>query len=270
MKHGGSMEYKSSGEVRKRGIYSANVTSPMGGQPQRMTDQQGSMMSGNQGQMMPGGQPQMMPGGHPQMMPGGQPQMMPGGQPQMMPWNQGQMMPWNQGQMMPGGNCPMMMPGQRRPMIYPPNMVMPYYYGDTLQGMEIWNESDVTEEALDKELELVMEMYPSSAKEIQKKVTEVCDSLDYDGSILYDEYPDKFVLSRYCDKIYEDMEASQVEMASENKDSQDVSSMARPGGDRRPPCRDCRPNDGRRDLIDVLFFNEIFRRRCRRGRCQRW
>ena len=254
------MEYKNTGETRKRGVYSSNVASPMGGQPQRMP--------GNQSQMMPDNQGQMMPGNQSQRMPWNQGQMMPGGQPQMMPWNQGQMMP---------GGCPGMMPGHQRPpmmypphSMYPPNMVMPYYYGETLRGMEVWNENNLTEDDLDKELEQIMEMYPSRAKEIQKKVVEVCDSIDYEGSILYDEYPDKFVLSRYCDKIYEDMEPLQVEMASENMDSQEVNSMARPGGERRPPCRNCRPNDGRRDLIDVLFFNEVFRRRCRKGRCHRW
>lgn len=181
----------------------------------------------------------------PSMMPGSCPWMMPGGWQPMMPMNG-----------FPSRN-------QRQPMMtpfpmWPSNMGMPYYYGNFMQGMEF------TEEDLDKELEQIMEMYPSAAKEIQKKVVETCDAIDYEGSILYDEYPDKFVLSKYCDKIYETMEPSQMEMSSETVESQDVS------GSRRQPCRNCRPNDGRRDLIDVLFFNEMFRRRCRKGRCHRW
>ncbi len=232
------MEYKKTGETKPRNVFGSNVTSPMGGQP----PMGGRPSMGEQPSMMPGYQPQMMPGYHQRMMPGNT----------YPPRNY---------------RPPMMMPPYP---VYPPNIPMPYYYGDTLQGMEVWNDNDFTEDDLDKELEQIMEMYPSRAKEIQKKVVEVCDSIDYDGSILYDEYPDKFVLSKYCDKIFQDMEPTQVEMASENLENQQVNSAARQGGGGRGPCRNCRPNDGRRDLIDVLFFNEIFRRRCRKGKCRRW
>lgn len=148
--------------------------------------------------------------------------------------------------------------------VYPPNMPMPYYYGNTVQGMQVWNDNDFTEEDLDKELEQIMEMYPSKAKEIQKKVAELCDSIDYEGSILYDEHPDRFVLGRYSDKIYEEMASNSIEAMEEPVEAQEVKSA------RRPPCKNCRRDDGMRDLIDVLFFNEIFRRRCRKGRCRRW
>ena len=257
------MEYKKNRETNPRRVFGANVTPSMGEQPSMgerpLMGEQPSM--GGQpsmwGQPSMGGQPSMWGqpsmGGQPSMW--GQPSVMPGCQPQMMPRN-----PYS-----PNHRPPMMMPPYP---VYPPNMAMPYYYGDTLRGMEVWNDNDFTEDDLDKELEQIMEMYPSRAREIQKKVVEVCDSIDYDGSILYDEYPDKFVLSKYCDKIYQDMDSTQVEMASENLETQQVSGTARQGG--RGPCRNCRPDDGRRDLIDVLFFNEIFRRRCRKGKCRRW
>jgi hypothetical protein len=245
----------------KKTVYGSNATPVQGGRSSM--EEQPSMMPGSCPWMMPvnnssmEGQPMMMPGNRPPM--GGQPMMMPGNRPPME--GQPMMMPGGWQHMMPINGFPSR--NQRPPMmqpypVYPPNMIMPYYYGELMQGMEF------TEEDLDKELEQVMEMHPSMAKEIQKKVVEMCDSIDYEGSILYDEYPDKFVLSKYCDKIFEEMEPSQVEMSSESVESQDVS------GSRRQPCRNCRPHDGRRDLIDVLFFNEMFRRRCRKGRCHRW
>lgn len=248
------MEYKKNGETKPKTVFGANMTPSMEGQPPMGSQPSMGGRPSMWGQPSMGGQPSMW--GQPSMMPGYQPQMMPGCPPQMMPRN-----PYS-----PNHRPPMMM--QPYP-VYPSNMAMPYYYGDTLRGMEVWNDNDFTEDDLDKELEQIMEMYPSRAKEIQKKVVEVCDSIDYDGSILYDEYPDKFVLSRYCDKIYQSMDSTQVEMASENLETQQVSGTARQGG-RREPCRNCRPDDGRRDLIDVLFFNEIFRRRCRKGKCRRW
>ena len=145
------MEYKKTGEVKKN-VFGSNVTPVQGGR---------SFME-EQPSMMPGACPWMMPGNNssmenqPWMMPGNRPMME--GQP-MMPGNWSPMMP-----MMPRNQRQSMMPPYP---VYPSNMVMPYYYGETMQGMEF------TEEDLDKELEQVMEMYPSTAKEIQKKVIEL-------------------------------------------------------------------------------------------------
>ena len=157
---------------------------------------------------------------------------------------------------------PMMPPPMMPPnMSYPPcwqNMPMPYsyFYGDNM-GNGMLSGSEYNEEDFERELEQIMEMYPVKAKEVQKKVVELCDSMDYEGSMIYDEYPDRFMLKRYCDKIYQEVAPQAMEAEAENND---VSAT------RRPPCINC--NDGIRDLVDVLFFNEIFRRRCRRGRCR--
>lgn len=68
--------------------------------------------------------------------------------------------------------------------------------------------------------------------------------MDYEGSRLYDEYPDKYMLYHMCQKIKRAVEpAAEVEAVS----------------------------DGRLDdLVQVLLFHEISRRRCRRRRCRGW
>ena len=250
------MEYNKILEASQSKVYSsANGRTPMG-QPQMGQPQM------NQPQM---GQPQM---GQPQM---GQPQM---NQPQMNQPQMGQPPMNNRAPFwyMPTRPFPPM--NGRPPMgnppypVFPQNTPMPYFWGQPMDEEMFWNGNDPTEEDLDRELEQIMEMYPQKAREIQRKVMELCDSIDYDGSIMYDEYPDRLVLRRYCDKLYSDMEPEDMEeeLEMESVDSQEVSAT------RRQPCRNCHRNDGTRDLIDVLFFNEMFRRRRhhRRGRHQRW
>lgn len=84
--------------------------------------------------------------------------------------------------------------------------------------------------------------YPDTARKIQEKVEEECDLQDYEGSRLYDEYPDRFMLYHLGRKI-----------ADEVKSEADMEAMS----------------DGLLgDLVEVLLFHEISRRRCRRRRCR--
>lgn len=96
----------------------------------------------------------------------------------------------------------------------------------------------------EEEFNLMKSYYPDMAKKIQEKVEEECERLDYEGSRLYDEYPDKYMLYHLGRKIREEM---MPEMAV-----QEV-----PGG-----LLD--------DLVQVLLYQEISRRRCRRHRCRRY
>lgn len=44
-------------------------------------------------------------------------------------------------------------------------------------------------------------LYPLETAPIQKMVSEVCDQMEYDGSIMYDRYPDKVTVERMTDSI---------------------------------------------------------------------
>ena len=72
--------------------------------------------------------------------------------------------------------------------------------------------------------------------------------MEYDGSMMFDEYPDRRMMEHLCGKIEREMEA---------EDAREDGGLARimEGG--------C----GFRDLIGVLLFNEMYRRRCRHRRC---
>ena len=47
----------------------------------------------------------------------------------------------------------------------------------------------------EKDLDRMRELYPNEVKKIQKYVDEECDRMEYEGSLMFDEYPDKTMLS---------------------------------------------------------------------------
>ena len=90
----------------------------------------------------------------------------------------------------------------------------------------------------EQEFALMKSYYPEAAGRIQEKVEEECQLLDYEGSRLYDEYPDKFMLHQLCRQIRTQVEGETA--------AQGV------------------PDSLMDDLIQVLLCQEISRRRCRR------
>lgn len=123
----------------------------------------------------------------------------------------------------------------------------------------------------DRDWEYMRFMYPKVAKRIQKEIYEECDKLEYDGSCMFDEYPDRTRLGIIVNDIYrrlrdlddrvDELEAENIEIAQryDRDDRRD---------DRYPHWPSRRPdNYGRenwlRDLIEIMFFNEIINRRRR-------
>lgn len=52
-----------------------------------------------------------------------------------------------------------------------------------------------------REMEYFQSIYPQSIKMLQRYVTEECDRMDYKGSPMYDEYPDRIMIEQTCEKI---------------------------------------------------------------------
>lgn len=95
----------------------------------------------------------------------------------------------------------------------------------------------------EREFDLMKSYYPDTARKIQEKAEAQCQLLDYEGSRLYDEYPDRFMLYHICSQVKEEI-------------SSDASAQEIPSGFLD-------------DLIEVLVYQEISRRRCRRRRCRK-
>lgn len=81
--------------------------------------------------------------------------------------------------------------------------------------------------------EYMKSMYPDLAKRMLPYVEEECERMEYDGSMIYDEYPDKLQLRLMCSRIYQKM------MKEEMKDD----SMLR-------------------EILELLVYQELWKRRC--------
>ncbi len=194
-----------------------------------------------------------------------------------------------------------------------------------------------------RDLEKLKGMYPKEVRSIQEMVEDECDKMEYEGSLMFDEYPDKVMISQIVKRIYDsaaegqqdiqkfeveqsdrglyereqyeegayeesDMEAEEIPLEGNLVAQLGPGRPPGPGwgpgrppgpppgpgwgpgrppgpppgpgwgpgrppgpppgpgwGPRRPP-RD----NGLKNLIEVLLFNEMYQRRCRHRRCRRW
>ena len=136
-------------------------------------------------------------------------------------------------------------------------------------------------EDADKDWDYMKQMYPVVAKKLLREIEDECDKLEYDGSCMFDEYPDKVYLGRIADRIYskfqymeddDELGAESISSIKPNYDNRDNSVKSNQFDIDRDFRRDRRFRRPRflRDLIDVLLFNEFLNRRRRfRGR-RRW
>ncbi len=151
---------------------------------------------------------------------------------------------------------------------------MPFYMTYPMQNVFL------EEAEYERDMQRLKGMYPREAALVQRLVEEECDKMEYEGSLMFDEVPDRLMLRQISDRIYrkaaqpEDFEAQQYE-AVEAEELRMVDRRPhggpppmRPPHHQRPPQHN--PNQGLPNLIDVLLFNEMFNRRCRHKRCRRW
>ena len=81
---------------------------------------------------------------------------------------------------------------------------MPFYMSYPMQNIYM------TEMDYDRDMERMKELYPEEAKRIQKMVEEECDQMEYEGSMMFDEYPDRLMLKVICERIYQNAMQPQI------------------------------------------------------------
>ena len=100
-------------------------------------------------------------------------------------------------------------------------------------------------------------MYPEEAKRYQKIIADILDHIDYEGSMIYDEYPDKWQIYRLTqivtDKIKRQEEENAVKSDKDAESSQDKEAAGTEG-----MIRDWKQME---DFIQILLSYEIYRRR---------
>jgi hypothetical protein len=168
--------------------------------------------------------------------------------------------------------------------MYYPNM--PYRrdaYTDLQQGIILPERMDNSRVDDDEdEYNYFKSMCPEKIRKIMGYVEEKCNELDYDGSMMYDELPDRERVNYVVDEIFDkikwmditpdeiilpEMLASQLkadkeaEKQTENQtENQSVEMTTVPTINRY-----YRGGDGIRSLVRILFLNELMRRRRRHG-----
>ncbi|MCD8068440.1 MAG: hypothetical protein LUE87_06080 [Lachnospiraceae bacterium] len=57
------------------------------------------------------------------------------------------------------------------------------------------------EDALRRDIDYLRGLYPKDAQKYLKKIKSIIDYMDYEGSMIYDEYPDRWQLYRLAESI---------------------------------------------------------------------
>lgn len=150
---------------------------------------------------------------------------------------------------------------------------MPFYMSYPMQNLYL------TEMEYEKDMDRMKELYPKEVKQITELVDEECDKMEYEGSLMFDEYPDRMMLERVTDRIYQRMQEKENSLTAEQYYGPPPPGGMGPGMPPSPPSRRPGPpppppppgrNDPMYGLIGVMLSNEMYRRRCRHRRCRRW
>ena len=106
------------------------------------------------------------------------------------------------------------------------------------------------EDTIMRDLEYLQQMYPSEAKRYQKIIASVLDRIDYEGSMIYDEYPDRWQLYKLSMEITDRIKREDI--------------MEGETGEGNPMSEERGKWLG--DMIQILLFYEIYKRRHNRER----
>ena len=149
---------------------------------------------------------------------------------------------------------------------------MPYYMAYPMP----FSYDDERTERID--FEYMKSMYPDTAKKILPYVEEECDRMEYENSMVYDQCPDKLQLRLMSRRVYDNVRKHERMFFGDEEDAglsgldgdqeTGISGTAR----EREHGRDGRSKSpSLRDFIEVMLYQELYKRRCdHRRRCRRF
>lgn len=114
---------------------------------------------------------------------------------------------------------------------------LPYYMA---YPMPLLYDDERTER---RDFEYMKSMYPLTVKRILPYVEEECDRMSYAGSVIYDEYPDRLQIEMMCNRVYEKVK------------------NCKPKDDEEMEMQMAKGDSWLRDLVQIMLFQEMFRRR---------
>lgn len=98
------------------------------------------------------------------------------------------------------------------------------------------------ERALLRDMEYLQQAYPGEVKRYQRRVAEILDKTDYEGSMIYDEYPDFTSMRRLTESMVKILQNEDKELPEEQRMPAEKWSWLA-------------------DMIQVLLCDEIYKRR---------
>ena len=98
------------------------------------------------------------------------------------------------------------------------------------------------EDTVIRDLEYLQQMYPAEAKKYQKMIAGILDRIDYEGSMIYDEYPDRWQLYKLSGEILERIKREEIQADPQMQTSEEKWKWLG-------------------DLIQILLFYEVYKRR---------
>lgn len=88
------------------------------------------------------------------------------------------------------------------------------------------------EEREEKDFDNIKRLYPKKAQGLLDFIEDICDRMEYKGSMMYDEYPDKISIQKICDSYFKE----------KGKEFENCS---------------------REEFLRILLLQEMYHRRCR-------
>lgn len=108
------------------------------------------------------------------------------------------------------------------------------------------------EDSVTRDLEYLQQMYPVEAKRYQKLIAETLNQLDYEGSVIYDEYPDKWQLYRLTQTVMNKIRRAEMEKNADRGTDDDAVPSSR---------RKETPWEWIEEFVQVLLYYEIYKKR---------
>lgn len=147
----------------------------------------------------------------------------------------------------------------------------PFYMG--YQGYGQWAQPGiVSEDRILEDLEYLQQMYTTYARKYQNTIGSVVDKMDYDGSFIYDQYPDKLTIQRMVESVVavirtneETASGDQEQGAQPNVAGSDMTDRALT---EQAPWREKEP--WIRELVTVLTYYEILARRRKKNKVSQY
>ena len=109
------------------------------------------------------------------------------------------------------------------------------------------------EDTVTRDLEYLQQMYPSEAKRYQKMIAETLNQMDYEGSCIYDEYPDRWQLYRITQMIMDKIRRADCMQKGGSEPAEETEGEGCSAAEK--------PWEWIEEFVQVLLYYEIYKKR---------